>query len=94
MGQLNQSMHALRLRRAVDGTAQSVHACSQAQAGGGWDRMDLYLVNVPMKRLIMLTRNNAELTFEPQFAPPQCILWAIFGGFPGFLRVPGKPTEK
>ena len=49
---------------------------------------------VPVKRLIMLTRNNAELTFEPQFAPPQCILWAIFGGFPGFLRVPGKPTEK
>ena len=45
---------------------------------------------VPVKRLIMPTRNNAELTFEPQFAPPQCILWAIFGGFPGFLRVPGS----
>ena len=48
----------------------------------------------PVNRIIMPMRNNAELTFEPQFAPPQCILWAIFGGFPGFPRVPGKPTEK
>ena len=38
----------------------------------------------------IMLRNDAELTFEPQFAPtPQFILWAIFGGFPGFPRVPG-----
>ena len=47
-----------------------------------------------MNRIIMLMKNNAELTFEPQSAPPQCILWAIFGGFPGFPHVLGKPTEK
>ena len=64
MGQLNQSMHALRLRWAVDGTTQSVHACSQAQAGGGWDSMDLYLVNVPASLMV-----SGRLFYEKE--PPQ-----------------------
>ena len=43
---------------------------------------------VPVNRLIMLAKNNAELTFEPHSAPPKCILWDVFWVFPSLPRFP------
>ena len=44
--------------------------------------------NIPVNRLIMLAKNNAELTFEPHSAPPKCILWDVFWVFPSLPRFP------
>ena len=43
---------------------------------------------VPVNRLIMLAKNNAELTFEPHSAPTKCILWDVFWVFPSLPRFP------
>ena len=37
---------------------------------------------LPVKRLIMLAKNNAELTFEPQFPPSEVHIMGYIWGLP------------